>query len=112
MPLNQYASNQQIRFALVVSQVDIVIVCDNDEERVSSAVAGRVKHQRRVWKVLGARWTFGWEKIIDLCRSLVDKLLLAVLDVFTDWCGPCLGMVGSLKKIKLELGGDDLHLVV
>jgi len=28
--------------------------------------------------------------------------------VYSDWSGPCTGMVSILKKIKMEIGGDAL----
>ncbi|CAG9768427.1 unnamed protein product [Ceutorhynchus assimilis] len=46
-----------------------------------------------------------WEKLL-----LKDGLI--VVDVYSDWCGPCLGMQANLKKIKLEFGGDLLQLAV
>lgn len=31
-----------------------------------------------------------------------------MVDVYSDWSGPCTGMVSVLKKIKMEIGGDAL----
>lgn len=35
-----------------------------------------------------------------------------MVDVYSDWCGPCAGMQATLKKLKLEVGGDMLHVAM
>ncbi|XP_050714981.1 thioredoxin domain-containing protein 6-like [Eriocheir sinensis] len=37
---------------------------------------------------------------------------LLVVDVYSEWCGPCSSMIGHLRRIKLELGDEYLTLAV
>ncbi|XP_042075113.1 thioredoxin domain-containing protein 6 isoform X1 [Haplochromis burtoni] len=41
-------------------------------------------------------------------QSVADSLI-AVVDVYQQWCGPCRAVVSLLRKIKNELGDDLLH---
>ncbi|KAM8718634.1 hypothetical protein ACLKA7_001359 [Drosophila subpalustris] len=35
---------------------------------------------------------------------------LLILEVYSEWCGPCLGVLGTLRRIKLEIGGENIQL--
>lgn len=43
-------------------------------------------------------------------EALLRRHGLLLVDVYSEWCGPCVGMLANLKKIKVELGGDLLVL--
>ncbi|KAJ9595880.1 hypothetical protein L9F63_012939, partial [Diploptera punctata] len=46
-----------------------------------------------------------WQKLLE-----TDGLI--VVDIYSEWCGPCIGMTGTLKRIKLEIGGDFLTFAI
>lgn len=45
----------------------------------------------------------------ELANFLTRSGLL-ILEVYSEWCGPCLGILGTLRKIKLEMGGENIQL--
>jgi len=39
-------------------------------------------------------------------QQLLSRPGLIVVDVYSDWSGPCTAMASTLRKIKIEIGGD------
>ncbi|XP_068234405.1 thioredoxin domain-containing protein 6-like [Palaemon carinicauda] len=46
----------------------------------------------------------------DDWQSISQRRGLLVVDVYSEWCGPCSSMTGHLRRIKLELGDEYLTL--
>ncbi|XP_025153537.1 uncharacterized protein LOC112588291 [Harpegnathos saltator] len=45
-------------------------------------------------------------------RQLLERAGLVVVDVYSDWSGPCAAMVSTLRKIKMEMGDDAVDYAV
>lgn len=37
---------------------------------------------------------------------------LVLADIYSEWCGPCIAMISTLRKIKMEIGGDTISYAV
>ena len=47
--------------------------------------------------------------VINLNDFTIRNKISTVVDVYSEWCGPCTAMASHLKEIKLQLGDDFLH---
>ncbi|XP_011684355.1 PREDICTED: uncharacterized protein LOC105447830 isoform X2 [Wasmannia auropunctata] len=45
-------------------------------------------------------------------QQLLSRSGLIMVDVYSDWCGPCAAMVSTLRKIKMEIGGNVVDYAV
>lgn len=45
-------------------------------------------------------------------EHLLSRKGLILADVYSEWCGPCIAMVSTLRKIKIEFGGDAINYAI
>lgn len=45
-------------------------------------------------------------------QQLLSRPGLIVVDVYSDWSGPCTAMVSTLRKIKMEIGGETVNYAI
>ncbi|XP_029049566.2 uncharacterized protein LOC114879127 [Osmia bicornis bicornis] len=44
--------------------------------------------------------------------QLLAREGLILADVYSEWCGPCIAMVSTLRNVKLEFGGDAISYAI
>lgn len=45
-------------------------------------------------------------------NAILKRPGLVVVDVYSNWSGPCLAMVSTLEKVKIDIGGDMLSYAI
>ncbi|XP_076754872.1 uncharacterized protein LOC143425768 [Xylocopa sonorina] len=45
-------------------------------------------------------------------QQLLNKKGLILADVYSEWCGPCIAMVSTLRNVKVEIGGDAISYAI
>ena len=45
-------------------------------------------------------------------NEVLERKGLVLVDVYSKWAGPCQAMISTLKKVKMEIGGDILSYAV
>ncbi|KAL2718977.1 TXND6 protein [Vespula squamosa] len=45
-------------------------------------------------------------------QELLERPGLIVVDVYSDWSGPCVAMIGILRKIKMEIAGEAINYAI
>lgn len=48
----------------------------------------------------------------DDWQQLLSRKGLILADVYSEWCGPCIAMVSTLRSVKLEIGGDTINYAI
>uniref|UniRef100_A0A2S2NCL2 Thioredoxin domain-containing protein 3 n=1 Tax=Schizaphis graminum TaxID=13262 RepID=A0A2S2NCL2_SCHGA len=48
----------------------------------------------------------------DDWARVMGKPGMLVIDVYAEWCGPCVAMISYLRKIKLESGNENLNYAI